>query len=140
MTNDSITSFSVERISIGILTQSDTRYQAQKKSSSCTNYSNRNKARRENDSQNIALKPSQLSLLPAIAATSQTAPTIAQVPQRIALAPDRCYIWLIKDFERWNIPIQFTELEVRSLLPLVEGERDRSVILKIVESAIGGTV
>jgi len=68
--------------------------------------------------------------------------SIEAVPQPIALAPDRFYIWLLIDFERWAIPIQLTELEARSLLPLVEGERDRSVILKIVESAIvdGGAV
>ena len=68
--------------------------------------------------------------------------SIAAVPQRIALAPDRFYIWLLIDFERWAIPIQFTELEARSLLPLIEKERDRAVILKIVESAIvaGGAV
>ena len=86
---------------------------------------------------------SQLLLLP-LAPSSQTQPTnsfaagnpFAPVPRRLALAPDRFYIWLLIDFERWAIPIQLTELEARSLLPLVEGERDRSVILKIVESAI----
>ena len=61
---------------------------------------------------------------------------IAAVPQRIALAPDRFYIWLLIDFERWAVPLQLSELEARLLLPLVDGERDRAVILKIVESAI----
>ena len=87
----------------------------------------------------------QLLLLP-LAPSSQTQPTnsfaagnpIAAVPQRIALAPDRVYICLLIDFERWEIPIQLTELEARSLLPLVDGERDRAVILKIVESAMNG--
>jgi len=32
------------------------------------------------------------------------------------------------------IPIQLTEREARSLLPLVEGERDRAMVLRIVES------
>ena len=64
--------------------------------------------------------------------------SIEAVPQRIALAPDRFYIWLLIDFERWAIPIQLSELEARSLLPLVEGERDRAVVLKIVESAMNG--
>ena len=62
--------------------------------------------------------------------------SIAPVSQRLALAADRFYIWLFDDFERWAIPIQLTEREALSLLPLVEGESDREVILKIVESAI----
>ena len=52
---------------------------------------------------------------------------IAPVSHRLALAPDRFYLWLQVDFER----------EERSLLPLVEQERDRSVVLRVVESAIG---
>ena len=91
---------------------------------SYTNYSSRNKAC-ENDSQSAA-RPSATYL------------EIAAVPQPIALAPDRFYIWLLIDFERWAIPIQLTELEGRALLPLVDGERDRAVILKIVESAMNG--
>ena len=79
----------------------------------------------------------QLLLLP-LAPSSQTHPTIERVPQHLALAPDRFYIWHQGDFEIWPIPIQLTELEARSLLPLVEGERDRAVILKIVESAMNG--
>lgn len=117
MTNDSIARFlierSIERISIGILTQSDTQYQV----------------KAENDSQSAArplTRSNPLSLLPSIAPTVRSYFEFAPVPQRIALAPDRFYIWLIKDFERWNIPIQFTELEARSLLPLLERRRNRS--------------
>lgn len=64
--------------------------------------------------------------------------SIAPVPQRLALAPDRFYLWLVVDFERWAIPIQLTQSEARSLLPLVEGEHDRAVVLRIIERAIGG--
>lgn len=67
---------------------------------------------------------------------------IAPVPRHLAIEPNRFYLWHQGDFERWAIAIELTEREARSLLPLVEGERDRAVILKIVESAIavGGAV
>ena len=86
----------------------------------------------------------QLLLLP-LAPSSQIYPTITPVPRRLALAPDRFYIWLLIDFERWAIPIQFTELEARtaslrgtrSLLPMIEECRDRNCILAVVEFAIG---
>ena len=105
-------------------------------SASYTNYSSRSKVRCENDSQNTALRSHQPSLLPAIAPTVRSYFEIAPVPQQIALAPDRFYIWLVKDFERWNIPIQFSELEARSLLPLVEDECDWGFVLAIVELAM----
>ena len=77
------------------------------------------------------------SLQRSLAPSPQTYPTIAPVPRRLALAPDRFYIWLLIDFERWAIPIQFTELEARSLLPMIEECRDRNCILAVVECAIG---
>ena len=87
----------------------------------------------------------QLLLLP-LAPSSQIYPTITPVPRRLALAPDRFYIWLLIDVERWAIPIQFTELEARtaslrgtrSLLPMIEECRDRNCILAVVEFAIAG--
>ena len=134
MNKDSITRFSVER-SIDRLSTFSTQ-----KSISYTNYLSRNKARK-NDSQSAArplTRSHQLEILPAIASTDRSHFAIEAVPQPIALAPDRFYIWLLIDFERWAIPIQLTELEGRALLPLVDGERDRAVILKIVESAMNG--
>ena len=87
-----------------------------------------------------ASRPNQLLILPAIAATVRSHFEIAPVPQRIALDCDLVYIWLVKGFERWNIPIQLTELEARSLLPLLEqeGETNRGYALWIVELAIKG--
>ena len=65
-----------------------------------------------------------------------SAPKIEPVPQHLSLAPDRFYIWLQIDFERWAIPIQLTQSEARSLLPLVEGVRDRSQALDIIERVL----
>ena len=128
MNKDSITRFSVER-SIDRLSTFSTQ-----KSISYTNYLS--SILTQSHAQYYETHSETAN--PPLAPSSQTQPTnsFAAVPQRIALAPDRFYIWHQGDFERWAIPIQLTELEARSLLPLVEGERDRAVILKIVESAI----
>jgi len=65
---------------------------------------------------------------------------IAPVSQRLALAPDRFYLWLTIDFERLAIPIQLTEREARSLPPEVAEVRDLSQALNIVERVLPPTM
>ena len=100
-------------------------FQAQKSNKGCSHYSNTSPNQRL---QKKSRNPSQLSLL-----SQQIGASIEPVPQHLALAPDRFYLWLAIDFERGAVPIQLTEKEAIALLPLVEGERDRSQALNIVE-------
>jgi len=55
--------------------------------------------------------------------------SIAPVSQRLALAPDRFYLWLTIDFERLAIPIQLTKRE-----------SDRESVLRIVERVLPATI
>ncbi|MCY7390678.1 MAG: hypothetical protein LH647_04000, partial [Leptolyngbyaceae cyanobacterium CAN_BIN12] len=56
---------------------------------------------------------------------------VAPVPKRIAIAPHRWHITVTEGEQRWILPIQFTEIEARSLLPRLRGE-PRERILAIV--------
>lgn len=47
---------------------------------------------------------------------------VSPVPRRIAIAPDRFYINITDGKQRCsNLPIQFSEIEVQSLLPRLKG-------------------
>ena len=67
---------------------------------------------------------------------STSAPKIEAVPPHLSLAPDRYYLWLTIDFERWGIPIQLTRSEASRLLPEVAEVRDRESALRIVERVL----
>ena len=97
-------------------------FQAQKSNKGCSHHSNTSPNQRL---QKKSCNSSQLSLL-----SQQIGASIEPVPQHLALAPDRFYIKLL---DGWTVPIQLTEKEARSLLPEVEGVRDRSQALNIVE-------
>ena len=61
---------------------------------------------------------------------------ISPVPDSLALAPNRFYLWRVENGDRWHIPIQLSMLEGWLILPLVCRERDREAIFRIVESQV----
>ena len=58
---------------------------------------------------------------------------IALVPKRLEIAPNRWHITIIEGEERWTLPVQFTEIEARSLLPRIEGE-PKEIVMEIVQN------
>ena len=62
---------------------------------------------------------------------------ISPVPDRLAIAPNRYYLWRLEGSDRWHIPIQLSLYEGWLLLDLVCKERDRETILKIVQGFVG---
>jgi len=108
--------------------------------SRCTDRSNKGCSHHSNTSPNQRLQkkscnPSQLSLL-----SQQIGASIEPVLQHLSLAPDRFYIWLTIDFERWAIPVQLTRSEALRLLPLLAEERDQGEALRSVERVLPPTM
>ena len=61
---------------------------------------------------------------------------ISPVPDRLAITPNRFYLWRVENGDRWHIPIQLSLYEGWLLLDLVCRERDREAIFRIVESQV----
>ena len=62
---------------------------------------------------------------------------ISPVPDRLAITPNRFYLWRVEDGDRWHIPIQLSLYEGWLLLDLVCRERDREAVYEIVKGFVG---